>query len=298
MRALVLSGGSIKGAWQAGAIERVLASGYTPDIVTGISVGALNAAYLAHFGLNGHAISEFWENRVTRPADVIRKRKWYELVWRLITNRWDGLVDTTPLATLVKSTLSGDVDPFLVVDVGAVNLQTGALVYTPSTDPNFIDAVLASAAVPITMPVRRIAGEPYYDGGARDITPLAQAIHLGATEIVAIVCQPAATAPRELHLGKVTELIDRVLDIITNEIMLNDIDTLLAINELVKAGKVEDKQFIPFALIQPERAIGVDITSFNQADIRAMVEQGRADADRVLGAMDLLDAYDASLCGT
>ena len=42
------------------------------------------------------------------------------------------------------------------------------------------------------------------------------------------------------------------------------------------------KRVIPLSVIQPKHAIGVDITSFNQADIRAMVEQGRADADRVL----------------
>lgn len=289
MRALVLSGGSIKGAWQAGAIEGVLAWGYTPDIVTGISVGALNAGFLARYGCNGPALSSFWQYAITSPSIVARKRKWYELVYRVLFNKWDGLVDTSPLTKLVKSKLAGPMTE-LAVSVGAVNLHTGALVYTPSTDPNFIDAILASTAEPVMMPVRRIAGEPYYDGGTRDITPLAQAIHMGATEIVAIVCQPAATAPRELHLGKVTELVDRVLDIVTNEIMLNDVMTAITINQLLADLPADvlshpyfaTKRVIPLSVIQPEHAIGVDITSFNQADIRAMVEQGRADADRVM----------------
>lgn len=46
MRALVLSGGSIKGAFQAGAIAGLLDAGFRPDIVTGISVGALNGGFL------------------------------------------------------------------------------------------------------------------------------------------------------------------------------------------------------------------------------------------------------------
>ena len=46
MKALVLGGGSIKGAFQAGAVAEVLARGLEPGIITGISVGALNGAYL------------------------------------------------------------------------------------------------------------------------------------------------------------------------------------------------------------------------------------------------------------
>jgi hypothetical protein len=42
MKALVLSGGSILGAFQAGAIAKVLGDGFVPELVIGTSVGALN----------------------------------------------------------------------------------------------------------------------------------------------------------------------------------------------------------------------------------------------------------------
>ena len=48
MKFLVLGGGSIKGAWQAGAIRAVLESGYQPDFITGISVGSINGPFLVN----------------------------------------------------------------------------------------------------------------------------------------------------------------------------------------------------------------------------------------------------------
>ena len=48
-RALVLSGGGAKGAWQAGVIDSLIRRGSRWDIFAGVSVGALNAALLAQY---------------------------------------------------------------------------------------------------------------------------------------------------------------------------------------------------------------------------------------------------------
>src|SRR5215218_5135480 len=163
MDALVLSGGSIKGAYQAGAIQVVLESGYTPDILTGISVGALNAAFLtANQGSDqpGARLTRFWETEVTEPSKVVKKRGVLDLLWRVLTKQWDGVVDTDPLANLVRRVLgphfpmSGGIQ----VRVGAVDLRSGALVYTAPESADFLDAVLASAAEPISMPLRKVRG--------------------------------------------------------------------------------------------------------------------------------------------
>ena len=45
-RALVLSGGSIKGSFQAGAVAELLESGFVPDAIYGTSVGSLNGSFL------------------------------------------------------------------------------------------------------------------------------------------------------------------------------------------------------------------------------------------------------------
>jgi NTE family protein len=48
MKALVLGGGSMKGAFQVGVIQAVLENGFQPEMIYGISVGALNATFLAN----------------------------------------------------------------------------------------------------------------------------------------------------------------------------------------------------------------------------------------------------------
>ena len=47
MRAFVLSGGANYGAQQVGALEVLLGHGLQPDILMGVSAGALNAAWVA-----------------------------------------------------------------------------------------------------------------------------------------------------------------------------------------------------------------------------------------------------------
>jgi predicted acylesterase/phospholipase RssA len=46
-RALVLSGGGAKGAFEVGAVKRLWETGYRPDLICGVSVGAVNASKLA-----------------------------------------------------------------------------------------------------------------------------------------------------------------------------------------------------------------------------------------------------------
>src|SRR5438046_2192955 len=82
-RALVLSGGGIKGAFQAGAIAEVLSSGFQPAILVGTSIGALNAAFLADragssYLVNRHvdwrklgeSLEKFWRDRITGPDRI------------------------------------------------------------------------------------------------------------------------------------------------------------------------------------------------------------------------------------
>ena len=44
---LVLQGGGALGAYQAGVFEGMTEAGYTPNWVTGVSIGAINAALIA-----------------------------------------------------------------------------------------------------------------------------------------------------------------------------------------------------------------------------------------------------------
>jgi len=295
MRALVLSGGGIKGAYQAGAIRTVLESGYGPEIVTGISVGALNAAFLAAYQDSaqlGSQLTGFWETEVTEPSRFVKKRGFLDIVWRVLTRKWDGVVDTKPLADVVARVLAPHFprQGGIQVRVGAVDLHSGLLVYTGPDSPDFTAAVLASTAEPVSMPLRRIRGSAYYDGGLRDVAPLKQAILLGATSITCIVCQASDVVPYTKSEGDVFNLIGRVHEIVTNEIVENDLKTADNVNSLLAGLPAEklthpylaDKRIIPLTVIRPAAEITVSLDSFTRDDIHRMVEQGRRDAGTVL----------------
>lgn len=297
MNALVLSGGNIKGAYQAGIVSTLLQAGYVPEIATGISVGAINAGYLAGLApagsipdwpAIGRRLEEFWREHVTSPESFVKKRGIPGILWNLIRKRWKGLVDTEPLADVVRREFA-TVDPrktALRLRVGAVNILSGDLIYKDRTEPKLIDYILASTAEPIAMPLQVIDDQPYYDGGLRDIAPLKQAIELGATRVICALCQTVGVAPVEpdFNRGDAFHLVSRVVAVTSNEIVRNDIETFLEINRqiLVDSGQpmLADKRYIPILVIRPARPIPFDLENFTSADIARMIDQGRDDTIR------------------
>lgn len=294
MNALVLSGGNIKGAYQAGAIAAVLESGFVPGIITGISIGGIHAAWLAahqpptsvNWPMAGVALTEFWRTKVTKPSQFVRKRNVIELAYRFLFNKWAGLVSTAPLEKLIRAELTRLIPPAGPVDgaVGATNLRTGDLEWFSSQGSGYLDAVLASAAEPIGMPLRPWGKDMYYDGGLRDITPLKKAIGFGATRIIAIVCQPEHDAPEPGNTGNIMYLLDRVSSIITNEIVNNDIEVFKGVNDLLAGWALLDstKRYIPLTVIRPAAALGASVMDFTSVDITRLIAAGRADATTAL----------------
>ena len=301
MNALVLSGGNIKGAYQAGIVSTLLQAGYAPAIVTGISVGALNAGYLAGLAPAGTVpdwpavglrLEGFWREHVTGPGRFVRKRGIVAILLNLLLRRWRGLLDTAPLADVVRRELAA-ADPRktgLRLRVGAVNILSGDLVYRDETEPGLVDYILASAAEPVAMPLQMIGDQPYYDGGLRDIAPLKQAIEMGASRVVCALCHPVGVAPVEPHFdrGDAFHLVSRVVAIASNEILRNDIETFLEINRQLLVDSHQPmlalKRYIPILIVRPLEPIPFDIDRFTREDIARMIEQGRADAIRAIRA--------------
>lgn len=292
MNALVLSGGSIKGAFQAGALEVVLNGGFKPDIIYGISVGSLNGALisneagktpaLVNFPQIGKMLVDFWKNNIKKPADIARKRTATELGKALLLGKFNGLIDTDALGELLRRTVSMQFlrkSP-LIFRVGAVNMFDGTIVYKDNQDPDFIDYIQASTAIPIMMPLSVIKGQPYYDGGVRDIAPLKQVIEAGADKIVVILCQSEKLTGGTFETGKLGLLAERLMEIIANEIVNNDIERMSYVNKQIDAGLGGTKRKIDFKLIRPEKEIKLKIDEFNEIDIMKLINDGRAAANK------------------
>lgn len=275
---LVLAGGSVKGAFQAGVIKALFEKGYQPNAIYGVSAGSLNAAYLVNqMGQQVNAgtplsypqaaqdLWDFWERRITRPECLSKPFNIFQLGWTALTKKFQGLVDTRPLRDLLADVLQDrnlHASP-VGLKIGAVNIMEGVMHYVDPSFENFQAYLMASSAVPILMPVVKIDGQKqksYLDGGLRDVAPLQKAIQDGATEVVVIACHTEMIEGGDFDSGDLLALVDRVMDI--------------AVNEILNADLQLPRTDVKVQIIRPSQPLSIDIQRFTKMDIRRMLEMG------------------------
>ena len=278
---LVLAGGSVKGAFQAGVMKAMMERGYQPDAVYGVSVGSLNAAYfvnqLGMQALTGGPISftdasqdlwDFWKTRITSPKSLSKPFNIFQLGLTALRKKFKGLVDTQPLRNLLTEVLSIrnlHASP-ISLKIGAVNIMDGTVYYVDASEEYFLDYLMASSAVPILMPVVKINGETrrsFLDGALRDVAPIKKAVDDGASHIVCISCHMESIEGGHFDSGDLLALVDRVMDIAVNEILNADIKEVMISNTTFDIQSV-----------RPPQPLTIDIQNFNKMDIRRMLELG------------------------
>lgn len=152
MRALVLGGGSLKGAWQVGVIHAILDTGFKPEMIYGISAGALNGSFMVNeagkqhlekgkidWDLVNKKLLQFWLENITQPSDIGVLKSKFSLGIDTLLSRFDGLIDTNPLHEKLKKYLNVTTmrkSP-IKLKVGAVNINTGEMHYTDPLEQHF-----------------------------------------------------------------------------------------------------------------------------------------------------------------
>jgi NTE family protein len=183
--AFVLSGGGSLGAIQVGMLLELEAAGLRPDIVIGVSAGAINGAFYAHAPGPGAlaAMSELWSRVSTRQ---IMGLSWRSLLGVL------GLRDHLSSANGLRSLLERHLpyrdfsETALPLHVLCAELVTGREVVL--SQGSVIDAILASAAIPGVFPPMTIGGLQLVDGAVAARTPLGIARSLNAARVVVLPC--------------------------------------------------------------------------------------------------------------
>ncbi len=295
MKALVLGGGSMKGAFQVGVIQAVLENGFQPEMVYGISVGALNATFLANeagrqmaekqeiqWPLAGRKLLEFWIKNITQPQDISTLRSRVMLGMNTLMSRFDGIVDPIPLHQLIRRHLHDDylINTPIKTKVGAVNIGTGEMKYVSTKDPSYIDFVFASSSIPMLMPAVEIDQQLYLDGGLREVAPIREAIDDGATEIVLIACHsPLLYQPEDINTRNLITLIERVRDITVNQIVNSNITWA---ESYVDRSNLRGKP-MKLTVIRPVAPLFLDLQHFNSEDISRLIIEGyRAGVESIL----------------
>lgn len=189
MKALVLSGGGLKGSYQIGAYKALKKLRYNFDIVTGTSIGAINGAFIT--AKEEKKAIELWKNvkinflfteKVNEDFIVL------EYLRNIIKNKG---MDVSALENNINKYLNknkffkSNIN-FGLVTVNKKTKQPKYLEKKDLTKENLSDYLMASACFYPIFQSKKIANEEYLDGGYHDNMPIDFAIRLGADDIIAI----------------------------------------------------------------------------------------------------------------
>lgn len=201
--AFVLAGGGSLGAVQVGMLEALLEAGVAPDLVVGSSVGALNAGFFAGDPTAGGVtkLAEIW--RGLRRSDVFPLTVGSALRW---FGSADALFDATYLRRVVERHLAyrNLEDASIPVHVVATNLGGMSVCLSSGSA---VEAILASAAIPVVFPSVQIGVEYLMDGAVSGNTPILTAVELGAKRLIvlptgfacALTSPPSGAVARGFH---------------------------------------------------------------------------------------------------
>jgi NTE family protein len=222
--AFVLSGGANRGALEVGVLLALVEHDIRPQILVGTSVGAINAAFLAmnptvegarHLEKMWHEVSE----------KIFVRRDYVSGMWRLVTRR-SSLYDSNKLRELLKSFFPENVSLFSDIKaaelyITAVDLNSGELrVFGIDRSQSILDAMMASAALPILFSPWQYEGRQYVDGGVVSDLPMRVAVDAGTTELYAIDIGP-------LQFGRRTpkgilRVVGQTLDAVVSHQLVNE----------------------------------------------------------------------------
>ena len=181
---LVVEGGGMKCAYNAGILDAFLDHNITFDYCIGVSGGAGNVASFVA-GQRGRNLRFF--------TDHIHSPKYFGIKSLLKTGNLFGLQYI--YGELTNSTGEDPLDFAAIMknlaeyEVVATNALTGEAEYFGKDDMKQDDyrPVMASSAIPAACRPVEINGIPYYDGGISDAIPVRRALDKGCDRLVVIL---------------------------------------------------------------------------------------------------------------
>jgi NTE family protein len=206
--ALVLAGGGARGVAHAGVLRALLARGYAPSAIVGVSMGAivgatyaLNPDWYADLvelefdripGLTGGDASNGVAARVRAVLDSGRALRHLVLRWGALAPS-EGAIRTILDALTLGKRIEESPIPFAAV---ATDLVSGRRVVIERGSA--ADAIYASSALAGILPPLRRDGVVLADGAYVDVAPVDVARAMGAEVVVAVNASPrsAAQPPR------------------------------------------------------------------------------------------------------
>jgi NADPH-dependent 2,4-dienoyl-CoA reductase/sulfur reductase-like enzyme/predicted acylesterase/phospholipase RssA len=202
---LILQGGGALGAFECGVVKALEERDIHPNLVAGVSIGAINAAIIA--ANPGHAtevLEAFWRelslDTPDLPNEDLRRAlsslqslvfgsphffrpRWFEpiLTPAQLPTHWNSFYELSPLKATLSKYVAFDKlqDSPVRLVLSAVDVETGQLaIFDSYVDEITPDHILASGSLPPGFPWTTIGGKHYWDGGLVSNSPLDQVVEI------------------------------------------------------------------------------------------------------------------------
>lgn len=264
--ALVLSGGGAKGAYQVGVVKELSRMDISFDLITGTSIGALNAALIAEF---------IHKNMDSKEICYQLEQAWYTFEDFLTLNISGFLSNLLSPLNIPSIYTNKKIRKKLYnyiprkrrfsdykkcqLSVTGTNLSSKRLeIFDFNSTIPVVDAVVASMSYPIAFPALNIQGEYFIDGGALSNAPLKEAIQWGARDIFLVFLRPISMIKRGVESKEsyksALEVVDEFLDMAVNHLMYGDLKQAEKINDIINImNKYEDR--LPPSFIKEMRKL-------------------------------------------
>lgn len=263
VKALILSGGGVKGTFQYGAIDyiynNILKEGEKFKIVCGVSAGAMNGSIIAQDKFQQG--KEIWMDQIKTGATAFDMR--YSRITMLLYAILPGFIllnklkntDSIFINKKLKEILTEtsrdlvqileETDTYL--RLGVVEYQTGKYLSIDPTRPDYrdkvVDAIIASTAIPLAFPAVEMNNYQHFDGGVINTTPFSDIFDItrktefqqkyNLTSIYSVLCSPLSTHESHQQYKGLIDIAWRTLDILMKEIYRNDKDIFDRTNAFV-----------------------------------------------------------------
>jgi NTE family protein len=286
-RALILSGGGARGAFQVGVWKYLREINWTPDLICGTSIGAVNAAAIGS-GMSVERLIDIWKTH--NRSEIYRLKALKVLSSALYGRPFKSVFDTAPMRAMLTRHLDLETlrrSPIEIV-ISAVHLATGRL-HLYNQDVIEIDHLMASSAMPILFPWQPIRGELYWDGGVMANSPLFIALERKIEEIIVVLLSPVGhrplPPPATLREG---------LELLLEHFLMGSYQTTMPlINGLARhacdegphAQKVIETGLQPrISVIAPTQMLGfTSLLNFSSRQVNRLIHAGYHNARRQLG---------------
>jgi NTE family protein len=182
-RALILSGGGARGAYEIGVWKYLCEMNWRPDLICGTSVGAINGAAITA-GLSLDDLLMLWKS--IERGKIFRVSVFKRILDFILRKGFTAFMDTKPLREFDIDTIRKS-DTELVI--AAVSVCSSEIAYFNNSVID-VDHIMASSAIPIFFPWQYIEGRPYWDGGVMANAPIAPALEREVPEIIVVLLSP------------------------------------------------------------------------------------------------------------